>query len=357
MLRLKRNLSCRVWGSPVRIRSRSRIQALHSAQEQVKGIQVPSQPERRGRRGRRGRERERRRTIRAQTQAQAVHSKGGGGDQVKDIYTHGHHPSVVSQHSARTAADSAGFLLPHLKPGLRCLDVGCGPGSISVGLAHAVGPTGLLMAVDVEKEVVKQCTRRFEEAGVSTFASSTVASVYHLNEHFEENTFDICYANQVLQHLSDPVKALREMKRVVKHPGGIIAVRDADYASMLCHPSLPGIDRWREVYRKTARKNGAEPDAGRHLMNWTVSSKVFQEENVEFTTEVKVYDSSDEEARRSWALSWRDRCLHSAFAGQAVDYGVCTRQEMREMARDWEKWSTEPQGVFYYVIGQALIKT
>ena len=126
MLRLKRNLSCRVWGSPVRIRSRSRIQALHSAQEQVKGIQVPSQPERRGRRGRRGRERERRRTIRAQTQAQAVHSKGGGGNQVKDIYTHGHHPSVVSQHSARTAADSAGFLLPHLKPGLRCLDVGCG---------------------------------------------------------------------------------------------------------------------------------------------------------------------------------------------------------------------------------------
>ena len=95
------------------------------------------------------------------------------------------------------------------------------PGSISVGLAHAVGPTGLLMAVDVEKEVVKQCTRRFEEAGVSTFASSTVASVYHLNEHFEENTFDICYANQVLQHLSDPVKALREMKRVVKHPGGM----------------------------------------------------------------------------------------------------------------------------------------
>ena len=65
-------------------------------------------------------------------------------------------------------------------------------------------------------------------------------------------------------------------------------MRDADYASMLCHPSLPGIDRWREVYRKTARKNGAEPDAGRHLMNWTVSSKVFQKENVKFTTEVKV---------------------------------------------------------------------
>jgi len=279
----------------------------------------------------------------------------GNGDAKTDVYTHGHHASVVSQHSARTAADSAAFLLGHLSKGMRCLDVGCGPGSISVGLAKAVGPAGSLDAVDVEEEIVQQCQGRFEEAGVSAFARSRALSVYNLSDHFEENTFDVCYANQVLQHLSDPVRALREIKRVVKKTGGIVALRDADYASMLCHPTSPGIDRWREVYRQTARKNEAEPDAGRHLIDWTVSSGVFQRNAVEFTTDVKLYDSSDPEARRNWALSWRDRCLHSSFALQAVRYGVATEEEMREMADEWERWSSEPQGVFYYVIGQALI--
>jgi ubiquinone/menaquinone biosynthesis C-methylase UbiE len=163
-------------------------------------------------------------------------------------------------------------------------------------LAEAVGPTGSLDAVDVEKEIVQQCEERFEEAGVSDFARSHVLSVYNLSDHFEENAFDVCYANQLLQHLSEPVKALREIKRVVKKTGGIVALRDADYASMLCHPTYPGIERWREVYRQTARKNEAEPDAGRHLLDWTVSSGVFQRNSVEFTTDVKVRQNRKEGA-------------------------------------------------------------
>src|SRR5262249_59558097 len=55
-------------------------------------------------------------------------------------YTHGHHESVVAQHRKRTAAEAAGFLLPHLRAGMRLLDVGCGPGSITLGLAEAVAP-------------------------------------------------------------------------------------------------------------------------------------------------------------------------------------------------------------------------
>ena len=71
------------------------------------------------------------------------------------------------------------------------------------------------------------------------------------------------YANQVLQHLSDPVAALVELRRVVK-AGGLVAVRDADYSSMTGWPSA--MDAWRRIYRQTCRKNGAEPDAGRFLV-------------------------------------------------------------------------------------------
>ncbi|HEY4795517.1 MAG TPA: SAM-dependent methyltransferase, partial [Mycobacterium sp.] len=44
------------------------------------------------------------------------------------VYTHGHHESVLRGHRVRTAENSAGYLLPHLRPGLSVLDVGCGPG-------------------------------------------------------------------------------------------------------------------------------------------------------------------------------------------------------------------------------------
>ena len=59
-----------------------------------------------------------------------------------DRYTHGHHASVVDQHRRRTAEDAAAFLLPHLEPTMSVLDVGCGPGSITIGLARRV-PEGV----------------------------------------------------------------------------------------------------------------------------------------------------------------------------------------------------------------------
>lgn len=64
------------------------------------------------------------------------------------VYTHGHHESVLRAHRRRTAADAAGYLLPHLQPGMSLLDVGCGPGTITVDLAARVAP-GRVTAVEL----------------------------------------------------------------------------------------------------------------------------------------------------------------------------------------------------------------
>lgn len=152
----------------------------------------------------------------------------------EDRYTHGHSSGVINQHSARTAENSARHLLPSLRDGLDVIDVGCGPGSISVGLARAVAPRGTLVAVDVAEDVLPMARAAARDAGV-TNATFEVASVYDLPH--PDDRFDVAHAHQVLQHLSDPVAALRELRRVVK-PGGLIAIRDADYASMLSHPVM-----------------------------------------------------------------------------------------------------------------------
>ena len=84
---------------------------------------------------------------------------------------------------------------------------------------------------------------------------------------YEDNTFDVVYAHQLLQHLAEPVTALVEMRRVCK-PRGFVAVREAAYSTMQGAPVSPGMHRWREIYMDTARRNGGEPDAGLYLKKW-----------------------------------------------------------------------------------------
>src|ERR1700744_6355541 len=155
-----------------------------------------------------------------------------------EVYTHGHHESVLRSHKWRTAENSAAYLLPHLARDARVLDVGCGPGTITAGLADP-GPEGHGTGIDAAQSVIEQAR---EAAGGRDNLSFTTGDVYALD--YPDASFDVVHAHQVLQHLGDPVRALREMRRVAR-PGGIVAARDGDYGGMIWYPELPVLDEWR----------------------------------------------------------------------------------------------------------------
>lgn len=262
-----------------------------------------------------------------------------------DTYTHGHHPSVVGQHARRTAEADANYLLPHLRPGLRLLDVGCGPGTISVGLARAVAP-GEALGVDVAATIVEEA-RTLE--GVPANLRFEVADGYALG--FEGASFDVVHAHQVLQHLARPVEALREWRRVLR-PGGIVGVRDADYGTMAPYPNSAELVRFYELYHAVARRNGADADAGRRLAAW-VSEAGFVD--LEVGAEVKVF--ADRASVENWGYSWADRTAHSSLAEQAVAYGLASPPEIEALSRAWRAWADSPDAFFMYtnvhVIGRA----
>ena len=168
---------------------------------------------------------------------------------------------MVAQHSRRTAEEAAAFLLPKLRPGMRLLDAGCGPGSITAGLVKYVAP-GEVVGVDAEPGILE--TAREFGAGVPNL-SFEEASVYALP--YEDNSFDVAYAHQLMQHLADPTAALREMGRVVR-PGGFVAARDSDYQTMISHPRSEAIEEWRALYTEVVRRNGADANAGRRIPSW-----------------------------------------------------------------------------------------
>jgi ubiquinone/menaquinone biosynthesis C-methylase UbiE len=263
-----------------------------------------------------------------------------------DRYSHGHHESVLRSHRWRTAENSASFLLPHLAPGISLLDVGCGPGTITADLAGRLGE-GTVVGIDLANEVVELAREQHPTSGGASL-SFQVDDVYALS--FEDETFDVVYAHQVLQHLGRPVEAIAEMRRVLK-PGGLLAVRDADFGAFAWFPGDPVLDRWMSVYHELTKRNGAQADAGRHLKAWVRAAGfhdvVAASSNWTF--------QSDEE-REWWGGIWADRIRQSEFARQSLEYELANEQDLIEFADAFQRWIKDPDGVFIAVNGEALAR-
>jgi ubiquinone/menaquinone biosynthesis C-methylase UbiE len=261
-----------------------------------------------------------------------------------DTYVHGHHASVLAQHRRRTAEGSAGFLLPRLEPGMRLLDVGCGPGTITTGLAEAVAP-GRVTAIDVADDVLEVARSVAAERGVANVTFEQ-ASVYDLP--YEAGSFDVAYAHQVLQHLAKPVNALREIRRVLQ-PGGLVAVRDGDYQTMVSWPHSEQIDRFLALYREVASRNGADADAGRRIPSWLAAAGF---EEIEVTATTWMFRERDEVL--NWGDSWAERVTHSSLAEQAVNYGLATSEELEWIADGWRAWARDPEALFMFIHVEGL---
>jgi SAM-dependent methyltransferase len=262
-------------------------------------------------------------------------------------YTHGHHESVLRSHRWRTVENSAAYLVPYLQQGHCVLDVGCGPGTISLDLAQRILP-GSVVGIDSSPEAIEAARQAAaaDSKETSNHVSFAVGDAYSLD--FEDNSFDIVHAHQVLQHLADPVSALREWKRVVK-PGGFIAARDADYGAMRWFPADARIDEWQRLYQLAARQNSGEPDAGRQLLAWANEVGF---ERVDATASVWCF--ANETDRRWWGTMWSDRITTSALASQLIEMNVATTQTLSDVATGFQHYAANPDGWFSVLHGEII---
>ncbi|MCF3962558.1 methyltransferase domain-containing protein [Streptomyces fuscigenes] len=252
------------------------------------------------------------------------------------VYTHGHHESVLRSHRWRTAANSAGYLVPELRPGQELLDVGCGPGTITADLAALVAP-GAVTALDASEDVLAAARGAAEEAGADNIRFA-VGDVHELD--FPDDSFDIVHAHQVLQHVGDPVRALREMRRVCR-PGGIVAVRDADYGGFSWYPQPPALDDWRDLYRRVARANGGEPDAGRRLPSWAREAGF-----TDIVPSASTWFYATPRERAWWSSLWADRTLAPAYADRVTATGEGTAEQLDAISRAWRAWGESEDACF-----------
>ncbi|MCL2316128.1 MAG: methyltransferase domain-containing protein [Actinomycetia bacterium] len=259
-------------------------------------------------------------------------------------YTHGHAPSVVGFHATRSVADSFQYGVARLAPGQTVLDVGCGPGSITVDLARIVAP-GRVIAIDQDAGVLSSARSLAAAQGADNveFAVMDAASL-----DLPDSSVDVVHAHQVLQHVPDPVTVLKEMARVTR-PGGVIAARDGDYSAFTWFPPHPGLDEWRRLYVTIARRNGGEPDAGRHLLAWAHAAGLT---DVVATSSTSTYAAG--EGARAWGAMWAERILHSGIGTQLIEAGLASQDDLSAISAAWLEWSRDPDAFLFTPHGEIL---
>ncbi len=259
-------------------------------------------------------------------------------------YTHGHADSVLRSHRWRTVENSAAYLVSRLVPGQAVLDVGCGPGTITIDIARRVAPAAVL-GIDSSAEVVAEAAAAADEAGVRnvTFATGDVYALDHADA-----SFDVVHAHQVLQHLARPVVALREMWRVCQ-PAGVVAARDSIYRSFTWYPRSDRLDRWLELYSAVAEANGGEPDAGSHLRAWALEAGFGSVQ-----TSASAWSYAEATERQWWGDLWAERVTATALAQRAQELGLADAGTLADLAEGWRGWAAAPNGWFAVLHGEIL---
>lgn len=266
-------------------------------------------------------------------------------------YLHGHHASVLRSHSWRTVENSCPHLLPYLNdPSAKILDVGCGPGTITVDLAARV-PQGFVYAIDPSADVIEKARKHAEEKGVKNVRFE-VGDIFKWDEleGVGAGSFDIVHAHQVLQHLQDPLGATKEMKRLVK-PGGVLAIRDCNYSAMDWYPEHPGMQKWKDLYIKVAFGLKAFPNIGRSLHAVALKAGFLRSD---IDASVAAWTFSTPEERKFWCGLWAERTVKSDYKQRVLDGGHATEQDLEEIAATWQEMEKKDDGWFAVINGQII---
>ena len=251
------------------------------------------------------------------------------------VYTHGHHESVLRGHRVRTAENSAGYLLPHLQPGMSVLDVGCGPGTITVDLASRIAP-GQVTAVELTDDALDLARAEAQQRGQSNIEFVDVGRPR---------------AGLSRRHLRRRARASSAPAR--RRPGAGAARDAASVQAGRCRapavtpttrdsPGSHSFRHWTAGWRCTPRPRGptgvSPTRAGGCCRGPSAPG------STDVTPSGGLWCFATPETRDWWGGMWSDRIVESALARQLVDSGMATPAELDEIASAWRQWAAAPDG-------------
>ena len=244
--------------------------------------------------------------------------------------------------AARGLATVADHLVPHLRRGARLLDVGCGPGSITLDIAKVVAP-GEVVGVDTAAVQIERARSLATEMGVPNVRFEQ-GDAYALP--FPDGSFDLVNANALLQHLSDPVRALREFRRVLR-PGGRAAVSDPDWSTWIIEPATPTLDLLRSLRIQVYAHNGGDAGYARHQRRLLIEAGFA---HAECSPGVRAFGTPD--GTREHARIFLEQLR--LFQPTIVETGLADASTLAAVAEALTEWSERPDAVAAFFVFRSI---
>jgi ubiquinone/menaquinone biosynthesis C-methylase UbiE len=154
-----------------------------------------------------------------------------------------------------------------LRAGMRCLDLGCGSGDVTLKMAALVGEGGGVVGVDSDQAILRLAEQEAERLGLPvTFRRLDAEQLA------EESTYDIVYARYLLSHLPRPERVVEVMARALR-PGALLVVEDVFFPGHVCYPPNVAFDRYVQLYQAAAKsKEGGDAAIGPRLLGMALDA-------------------------------------------------------------------------------------
>ena len=246
---------------------------------------------------------------------------------------YGYNVAVIQdQYVGRGAVGVVDFLLPHVKSGMSVLDAGCGPGTITQGLAEIAAP-GKVIGCDLEPGMVDRAAELAEGKELDNL-SFQVGNILDLP--FEDNTFDVVMSCAVTEHLSEPVKAMSELGRVAKQ-GGIVGITRTDWSASLFAPPCPAAERFIELFEHGFTTQGATMFGGKDLPRMLQEAGLTVEEMV-----ITFSNAYMPEPGNPMVAGWAAWIENLPLFDRVIEEGLTTRDELDAMCAEMREWAAQP---------------
>ena len=261
-------------------------------------------------------------------------------------YTMGYSEEFLQLLDRRNAGNCAGYLLPVLEPGMKLLDLGCGPGTITVGLANAVSP-GEVHGIDMEESQVA-LAQAAATAGGHDNITFHVGNALALP--FEDEYFDVVHAHAVVMHIPDTAGVLSEIKRVLK-PGGMVASRDLIGESSFIEPGSDGIREAWDTFTNLMRGNGGHPEMGKELKGILLDAGFT---DIRCSASFDSYGTPEDLAfYYSFIVDW---FFSPNVIATVTGLGIATQEKFDFWRAELDKWRDSPGAFGALAFGECLAR-
>lgn len=260
-------------------------------------------------------------------------------------YSVGYDERTIRFFQERNAHTHARFLLDYLVAGMDLLDCGCGPGTITRGLAEIVTP-GQVVGVDIDESQIAHAQHSAESFPPIDFRTDDLCSLSS-----DDESFDVVFVHGVLEHMSDPKTAISEIYRVLRS-GGLAGSRHADFGGFLLEPAGEPLAKFPQLFIQLMKQNGGDPYFGRQ------QTGLFREAGFEILRVSASYDcwTSDAACTRRNAHFLSELCGDSEFSTQLVEYGLTDRRTLDHLKTSFLLWAEMSEAFAAEAWGEVVVR-